>query len=63
MLYAKTLTAIAATVLLPRLAAADGLYTKNSPVLQLDKKSYDRLIANSNYTSVSFSRATYSFSC
>ena len=29
-----------------------GLYSKNSPVLQIDGKSYDRLIAQSNYTSV-----------
>lgn len=31
---------------------ADGIYTKNSPVLQVDAKSYDTLIAQSNYTSV-----------
>ena len=31
---------------------ADGIYTKNSPVLQVDAKSYDALIAQSNYTSV-----------
>jgi protein disulfide-isomerase A6 len=30
----------------------DGIYTKNSPVLQVDAKSYDALIAQSNYTSV-----------
>lgn len=29
-----------------------GMYTKNSPVLQVDAKNYDRLIAKSNYTSV-----------
>ncbi|KAI1119027.1 thioredoxin-domain-containing protein [Nemania sp. NC0429] len=29
-----------------------GLYTKNSPVLQVDAKNYDRLIAKSNHTSV-----------
>lgn len=29
------------------------LYTKNSPVLQVDHKTYDSLIAKSNYTSVS----------
>jgi hypothetical protein len=33
-------------------ANADGLYTKKSPVLQLNQKSYGSLIANSNYTSV-----------
>jgi protein disulfide-isomerase A6 len=31
---------------------ADGLYTKKSPVLQVNQKSYNQLIANSNYTSV-----------
>jgi protein disulfide-isomerase A6 len=31
---------------------ADGLYTKNSPVLQVDAKNYDTLIAQSNHTSV-----------
>jgi len=30
-----------------------GLYTKSGPVLQIDSKSYDNLIAKSNYTSVS----------
>lgn len=32
---------------------AGGLYTKSSPVLQVDQKSYDQLIAKSNHTSVS----------
>ena len=32
---------------------ADGLYTKSSPVLQLNHKNYDKYISNSNYTSVS----------
>jgi protein disulfide-isomerase A6 len=31
---------------------ADGIYTKNSPVLQVDAKSYDTLIAKSNHTTV-----------
>ena len=31
---------------------SDGIYTKNSPVLQVDAKSYDALIAQSNHTSV-----------
>jgi protein disulfide-isomerase A6 len=34
-------------------ADADGIYTKNSPVLQLNPKTYNSLIANSNHTSVS----------
>lgn len=33
-------------------AAQAGFYTKNSPVLQVDAKNYDRLIAKSNHTSV-----------
>ncbi|PGH31010.1 protein disulfide-isomerase domain [[Emmonsia] crescens] len=31
---------------------ADGLYTKSSPVLQVDGSNYDRLIARSNYASI-----------
>jgi protein disulfide-isomerase A6 len=31
---------------------ADGMYSKGSPVLQVDSKTYDRLIAKSNHTSV-----------
>ncbi|KAJ5308685.1 hypothetical protein PENANT_c013G08538 [Penicillium antarcticum] len=31
---------------------ADGLYTKNSPVLQLNPKTYNSLIAKSNHTSI-----------
>ncbi|KAL3457079.1 hypothetical protein BJX64DRAFT_269584 [Aspergillus heterothallicus] len=31
---------------------ADGLYTKKSPVLQLDQQGYNKLIANSNYSSI-----------
>jgi protein disulfide-isomerase A6 len=37
---------------LPLTSAAGGLYTKASPVLQLDAKSYNQLIAKSNYTSI-----------
>jgi protein disulfide-isomerase A6 len=33
-------------------ASANGLYTKSSPVLQIDYKNYEALIAKSNYTSV-----------
>lgn len=31
---------------------AEGLYSKNSPVLQVNQKNYDSLIANSNHASV-----------
>ncbi|KAL1970524.1 hypothetical protein VTN77DRAFT_4168 [Rasamsonia byssochlamydoides] len=33
-------------------ANANGLYTKSSPVLQVNHKTYDSLIAKSNYTSI-----------
>jgi protein disulfide-isomerase A6 len=43
------------TAALAALPAADAaIYTKNSPVLQLNAKTYDKLIAKSNYTSVCF---------
>jgi protein disulfide-isomerase A6 len=44
---------VAAAALLAALPVNAGLYTKNSPVIQVDAKNYDRLIAQSNYTSVS----------
>ncbi|RSL69047.1 hypothetical protein CEP53_002381 [Fusarium sp. AF-6] len=41
------------TAALAALPAADAaIYTKNSPVLQLNAKTYDKLIAKSNYTSI-----------
>lgn len=33
-------------------SAMAGLYSKKSPVLQVDSKSFNRLINQSNYTSV-----------
>ncbi|KAI0097926.1 thioredoxin-domain-containing protein [Nemania sp. FL0031] len=46
--------AVAAVAFLSALptAHAAGLYTKSSPVLQVDAKNYDKLIAKSNHTSV-----------
>ncbi|KAI0158280.1 thioredoxin-domain-containing protein [Xylariaceae sp. FL1272] len=46
--------AVTAVALLSALPAvqAGGLYTKSSPVLQVDAKNYDRLIAKSNHTSI-----------
>lgn len=45
------------SILLALLAAlpanADALYSKKSPVLNLNPRTYNALIANSNYTSVS----------
>ena len=45
----STLTAVLAAM---PAAQAAGLYAKSSPVLQLDSRSYNRLITQSNYTSV-----------
>jgi hypothetical protein len=47
--------AVAAAALLAALPVHAGLYSKNSPVIQVDGKNYDRLIAQSNYTSVRLS--------
>ena len=44
------LLALASTSILVN---ADGIYNKNSPVVQVNAKSYDLLIAQSNHTSVS----------
>jgi len=38
---------------------ADGLYSKGSPVLQVDGKSYNTLVAKSNQVSVSSSLRAY----
>ncbi|KAI9870482.1 MAG: hypothetical protein M1823_008728, partial [Watsoniomyces obsoletus] len=38
--------------LVANLANADGLYTKDSPVLQVTGKTYNSLIAQSNHTSI-----------
>ena len=53
MLHQTPLAVVAALLA----AAADAsLYTKSSPVLQVTAKTYDRLIAQSNHTSVRFMR-------
>lgn len=44
--------AVVAAALLAALPVNAGLYSKSSPVVQVDAKNYDRLIAQSNYTSV-----------
>lgn len=43
------------------LVSADGIYTKNSPVLQVSAKTYDSVIAQSNHTSVSRDNIVESF--
>ncbi|TPX18475.1 uncharacterized protein E0L32_011588 [Thyridium curvatum] len=50
--HQPSLSALAVALLSALPAAHAGMYTKSSPVLQVDAKSYDRLIAKSNYTSV-----------
>ena len=52
--YIRTMAQLILALLAILLAVvnADGLYTKNSPVLQINAKNYDRLIAKSNHTSV-----------
>lgn len=52
MVHTHTLAVVAAA-LLAAIPVNAGLYPKSSKVLQVDGKSYDRLIAQSNYTSVS----------
>lgn len=52
-IYSVILLATAVPLLFSGSALADGLFSKNSPVLQVDARSYDSLIANSNHTSVS----------
>jgi hypothetical protein len=44
---------LAAASLLAIVAHADGIYSTSSPVLQINAKNYNRLIAQSNHTSVS----------
>ncbi|TVY54508.1 putative protein disulfide-isomerase [Lachnellula cervina] len=51
MVYTTTIS-LAAVALLAALPVNAGLYSKNSPVIQIDGKNYDRLIAQSNYTTI-----------
>jgi len=52
MLTSPTLTLAAVSFLLPPLALAAGLYPKDSPVLQVDGRSYRNLLEKSNGTSI-----------
>ncbi|KAK8857325.1 thioredoxin-domain-containing protein [Apiospora arundinis] len=47
-----TLATVAVALLSALPTVSAGIYTKSSPVLQVDAKSYDRLVAKSNYTTV-----------
>ncbi|UKZ58856.1 uncharacterized protein TrAtP1_000178 [Trichoderma atroviride] len=51
-MHQQTLLATLAASLAALPFAQAGLYSKSSPVIQLDGKSYDRLIAQSNHTSI-----------
>ncbi|PMD16300.1 thioredoxin-domain-containing protein [Hyaloscypha hepaticicola] len=51
MVYTGAIT-VAAAALLAALPVSASLYSKSSPVIQIDAKNYDRLIAQSNYTSI-----------
>jgi protein disulfide-isomerase A6 len=51
-MHHPTLCAVAVALLSALPGAQAGLYTKKSPVLQVDSKNYERLIAKSNYTSI-----------
>ncbi|KAK4451347.1 protein disulfide-isomerase MPD1 [Podospora aff. communis PSN243] len=51
-MHHPTLCAVAVGVLSALPGAQAAIYTKKSPVLQVDAKDYDRLIAKSNYTSI-----------
>lgn len=52
MVHTAALVAAAASLLLTAPVSAEGMYSKNSPVLQINGMEYDRLIAKSNYTSI-----------
>ncbi|KAF2468031.1 thioredoxin-domain-containing protein [Lindgomyces ingoldianus] len=52
MVRTATLAAATASLLLSNTVHAEGLYTKNSAVLQITGLDYDRVIAKSNYTSI-----------
>ncbi|KAF9872587.1 hypothetical protein CkaCkLH20_10084 [Colletotrichum karsti] len=52
-MHHPTLLAAAGVAVLSALPGVSaGIYSKSSPVLQVDARSYDKLIANSNYTSI-----------
>jgi protein disulfide-isomerase A6 len=53
MVWTTSTFATSATVFALIAFVEAGLYGKNSAVIQVDGKSYDRLITQSNYTSVS----------
>lgn len=51
-MHLLTTAAVGAALLLAPQAAAQRMYPKNSPVLQVDAKSFDKLILNTHVPSV-----------
>ena len=51
--HPTNLCALALAILSAIPGTQAGLYTKKSPVLQVEAKDYERLVGRSNYTSVS----------
>lgn len=58
-MFSKGYLAALTTLTLAAAVNADGLYSKGSAVLQVDGKSYNKLVAKSNLVSVSFSLRMY----
>lgn len=52
----KAFLAALSILALAAFSSAEGLYSKNSGVLQVDGLSYNKLVAKSNQVSVSFAR-------
>lgn len=58
-MFCKDYLAALTALTLAAAVNADGLYSKGSAVLQVDGKSYNKLVAKSNLVSVSFSLRMY----
>lgn len=54
MVHPTLATVVGAVLAITPAVGGAGLYPKSGPVIQIDSKNYDNLIAKSNYTSVSF---------
>lgn len=59
MLSKLYLSVLATFLLSAGVANADGLYTKASPVLQVNGKNYEKLVAKSNSVTVSNRKVLY----
>ena len=59
MYLSTSIKTLSAALFIVGLAHADGLYSKSSAVLQIDGKSYDKLIAKSNLVSVRVASQKY----